>query len=62
MGDGLLVLGRYELAERPPLVRPIAEEAAAAQDQPDEASAVGTRVKQLDVPSDDHPAPAIGKR
>jgi hypothetical protein len=39
VGDRLLVLGRYEPAERARPERTITEETAAAQDQPDESIA-----------------------
>jgi hypothetical protein len=49
VGDGLLVLGRDESAKRLLPERPIAEETAPSQDQPDEVIAVETLVNQLDV-------------
>lgn len=62
MGDRLLVLGRYEPAERARPERTITEETAAAQDQPDEAIAFDARVEQLDVPGLHHPTPPLGRR
>ena len=49
VGDGLLLLRRDESAECPFSERPIAEESAAAEDQPDEPGAVDARVKHLDI-------------